>query len=420
MHQSSTAILHYTAPPVVGGVEAVIRAHARVFIDAGHPVSIVAGRGERRCLPHGCEFHLIPEMHSQHPRIAEINATLERGKVPDDFHNLSDQLRETLEPLLQDVDFLLLHNLFTKHFNLPLTDALYRLLDEDKIWRCIAWCHDFTWTSPTSRSKVHPGYPWDMIRTKRSDTTYVVVSQHRQRMLAEMFSCSLDEIKVIYNGVDPNVLFGISDEIEDLITRLDLLSSDLIILMPVRVTRAKNIEYALRVVASLKSRECQPMLVLTGPPDPHDAKNMEYFRNLKELRSQLNVEREMRFVYESGPQQDRGYVIGPNQVADLMRVSDLIFMPSHREGFGMPIIEAGLLGIPVMATGIPAVIEIGGKNVILVEKSQDPAKTADQILKWSAEHPEHRLKRRVRQQYTWEEIYQRDISSLLRSGEGDK
>ena len=42
----NTAILHYSAPPVVGGVEAVISAHAEVFQRNGYPVTVVAGRGD--------------------------------------------------------------------------------------------------------------------------------------------------------------------------------------------------------------------------------------------------------------------------------------------------------------------------------------------------------------------------------------
>jgi hypothetical protein len=42
------AILHYSAPPVVGGVEAVIAAHVKTFQEAGYPVTVIAGRGGER------------------------------------------------------------------------------------------------------------------------------------------------------------------------------------------------------------------------------------------------------------------------------------------------------------------------------------------------------------------------------------
>ncbi len=39
-------LLHYSAPPIVGGVESVISHHARLMSKAGHPVRIIAGRGD--------------------------------------------------------------------------------------------------------------------------------------------------------------------------------------------------------------------------------------------------------------------------------------------------------------------------------------------------------------------------------------
>ena len=41
----TVALLHYTAPPVVGGVEQVLGQHARLLAEAGHAVRVVAGRG---------------------------------------------------------------------------------------------------------------------------------------------------------------------------------------------------------------------------------------------------------------------------------------------------------------------------------------------------------------------------------------
>ena len=420
--QPHTAILHYTAPPVVGGVEAVIQAHARAFMEAGYPVTVVAGWGDGGALPPGVEFVRISEMDSRFQEIVEASEFLERGEVPNGFGSLVDQLEESLAETLARFDNVIAHNVFTKHFNLPLTAALHRLLDADTIRHCIAWCHDFTWTSPNSRSKVHPGYPWDLLRTRRSDTTYVVVSERRRRDLAALFGCPPEEIRVVYNGVDPRVLLGLSDEGGRLMERLGLLQSDLILLMPVRVTQAKNVEYALRVVAALKARGCRPRLVLTGPPDPHDVRSMAYFRSLQALRQELDLEAEMYFVFESGPDPERPFTIDEQVVGDLYRVCDMMFMPSHREGFGMPVLEAGLAGVPVVCSGgVPAAQEIGGADVMRFDEGEDPDRLAERILAWASESPVYCLRRRVRQTYTWQAIFRRELRPLLVSGgDGDE
>jgi glycosyltransferase involved in cell wall biosynthesis len=345
-----------------------------------------------------------------------MSSRLEQGEVPPDFDDMVNQLIGALTPALSSFDIVIIHNLFTKHFNLPLTAALHILLDAGKLGRCIAWCHDFTWTSPSSRSKVHPGHPWDLLRTYREDVTYIVVSQRQQKALAALFGCPLEQIHVVYNGVNPEVLLGLSRQGYALITRLGLLESDLVLLMPVRVTRAKNIEYALHVVSALKARGCRSRLVLTGPPDPHSTDSMAYFGGLQAMRRQLGVEEEMRFVFESGLDPEEPFTIDERVVGDLFRVSDLLFMPSHREGFGMPVLEAGLVGLPVVCTEIPAAEEIGGKRVTVFDANLDPDQLAEQLMIWSEDNPLHRLRRQVRQSYTWEAIFDRDIKPLL---EGD-
>jgi glycosyltransferase involved in cell wall biosynthesis len=417
MKKPETAILHYTAPPVVGGVEAVIQAHVAAFIQAGYPVTVIAGRGEEAALPSGADFVCIPEMDSQHPQVAQTSSRLAKGEVPPAFDQMVNQLIGVLAPTLSHFDTVMVHNLFTKHFNLPLTAALHHLLDAGQLGRCIAWCHDFTWTSPHSRSKVHPGHPWDLLRTWRSDVTYVTVSRRRQRALAALLGCPPEQIRVIYNGVNPEVLLGLSAEGYALVSRLGLLESDLILLMPVRVTQAKNIEYALQVVAALKACGCRPKLILTGPPDPHDPESMAYFQSLQALREQLGVAEEMRFVFESGPDPHQPFIIDERVVGDLFRVSDVMFMPSHREGFGMPVLEAGLAGVPVVCTNVPAAEEIGGADVILLDADEEPAHVAEQILARAAGNPVHRLRRRVRQNHTWREIFRRDIEPMLHERE---
>jgi mannosylglucosylglycerate synthase len=413
MKKPSSAILHYSVSPVVGGVEAVIAAHVQVLDAAGYPLAIITGRGEAQAFSSTVEFISIPEIDSQHPEILEISRNLEDGNIPDGFEEMTSRLIDKLMPVVSEYDNLIIHNVFTKHFNLPLTAALYNLLDDGYIHKAIAWCHDFTWTSPSSHSKVHSGYPWDMLRKQRVDVTYIVVSEQRRLALANLFHCEMDEIQVIYNGVDPNELLGLSEEGRALIKRLKYLENDLNLIMPVRVTRAKNIEYALHLVKALKLSGKQVKMVLTGPPDPHDPKSIEYYNYLRALRCQLGVEEEMRFVFESGPEPDEPFYIDMQVVGELLRASDLVFIPSHREGFAMPVLEAGLAGIPVVTTEVPAAVEIGKQDVLIFNTEQEPTTLAEEILNMLEADATYRLRRRVRQQYTWEVIFHKQIQPLL-------
>src|SRR5512139_2767122 len=115
MTRSTLALLHYTAPPIVGG-ESVVAAHARLFRQAGFDVTVIAGRGVASRLAEGVQFQRIPELDSLHPRVASIGATLEQGGVPADFGAVTKGIAQKLAPSLSHFDHLIVHNVFTKHF----------------------------------------------------------------------------------------------------------------------------------------------------------------------------------------------------------------------------------------------------------------------------------------------------------------
>jgi hypothetical protein len=83
----------------------------------------------------------------------------------------------------------------------------------------------------------------------------------------------------------------------------------------------------------------------------------------------------------------------------------------------MPIVEAGLAGIPVFcADNIPAANEIGGGDVVAFSPDTEPGQLADLILGRIRKSAVYELKRRVRQSYTWRTIFRREILPLLGKG----
>ncbi len=408
-----TGILHYSVPPVVGGVEAVLQAHAAQFVHNNLPLTIITGRGQPDQVVDGAEGVLIPEIDSQHPQILALAQSLDRGVLPGEFEAVKTQLAQTLEPVVSGLDHLIVHNIFSKHFNLPLTAALFQLLDSGALRHAVAWCHDLTWTSPHSRSKVYDRYPWNLLKTPHQNVTYVAISMARQKEVCDSFGLPAHRVHIAYNGVDAPGLLGLSSQGRRLADHLGLWEADLNLLMPVRVTRAKNVEYALDFLAALKALGCQVRLVLTGPPDPHDPDSLAYYEELRQKRQQMGLENEMCFVYECGPQAGVPYTIDQDVVAELYRVCDVMFMPSHREGFGMPVLEAGLSGMPVVCTGVPAAVELALEDVFVFGEYTGAERLAMDVLTWVEDNPALRLRKRVRQNYTWPAIFRRDLLPLL-------
>jgi glycosyltransferase involved in cell wall biosynthesis len=52
-----------------------------------------------------------------------------------------------------------------------------------------------------------------------------------------------------------------------------------------------------------------------------------------------------------------------SELASVYRRASLVLLPSEREGFGLPLVEAMACGTPVVASSIPSLLEVGGSAV---------------------------------------------------------
>jgi glycosyltransferase involved in cell wall biosynthesis len=415
-------ILHYTSAPVVGGVESVILSHAQLFTKYGYSVTVISGRGNQEALPQGCNYINIPEIDSLYPDIVTMNQSLNQGLIPKNFDSLVQNIgQQLLASGVPNFDCLIVHNIFTKHFNLALTAALFHLLDRHEIRHCIAWCHDISWTSPNSRKWVFDRYPWNLIKTPRTDIAYILISEQRKRELTQLFNDSRIDMEVIYNGVDPLIIYGITPEITQIIEEYHLLEANPLIIMPVRITQAKNIEWAIGFTRSLVERNYSTHLVITGPPDPHDPDSRAYFSTLDNLRNGYLLQNRLTFLFQYHPESetqnaemDQGtYNLKISGLYELLRLSDAVLLPSHREGFGIPILEAGLLNTPVIATPIPAAVEIGGNDIFTIDLSQDVDISAGRIMAWLEGNSSYRLKNKIKHNFSWDSIFKNSIEPLV-------
>ena len=408
------AMLHYTAPPIVGGVEFIMAEHARLLAEIGYPIHMLVGRGGTGGLPAGVEVTVIPEIDSEFPGHRSLAEALDRGQVPPEFDQARDHIADELLKVLPGFDILIVHNVMTMHFNLPLTAALHRLLERKLLPRLIVWTHDSSWEDPLQRPHVHPGYPWDLLKRLRRNVTYIVITRARQIALAEVFNCPQSRLHVIPNGVHVRFWWNLSPEGDALLTQLGLLEGDLFMLQPVRITQLKNIAYSLRVAAAVKASGYSPRFLVTGPPDPHDPTGLKLLAELRTLRRELGLESEAFFACELGPDPDEPRVLPFSVVRDLYEACDLILLPSTAEGFGIPLIEAGLLGRAVFCADIPAFREIGTRLVHHFRLDDEPADVAARILSWAERDRSYQLRRRVWREYTWRAVRRIHIEPLLK------
>lgn len=404
-------LLHYSSPPVVGGVESVIGHHARLMADAGHEVCIVAGRGGQTDERIG--FLRIPLADSRHPVIASIKEQLDQGNVPSEFFERVDELAYALREAVSGADWLIAHNVCSLNKNLILTAALKRISEEMQPLRLILWHHDLAWTTPRYRAELYDGHPWDLLRTAWPGVEQVTISRFRQDELAALMNISPEAIWVIPNGVDIARFLKLETLTSSLVERLDLLNARPILLLPVRITPRKNIELALQVLAVLRDTLPRAALIITGPLGPHNAANVGYFAKLQSLRKSLSLEENVFFLAELV-----GEYLPDEVVSDFYSLADALFLPSREEGFGIPVLEAGLAGMPVFCADIPPLRDLGLNYVRYFSPDGLPSDIASTILEQLAASSLLGFRTHVRSHYAWREIYRKQIDLLIRKGAG--
>jgi glycosyltransferase involved in cell wall biosynthesis len=399
-------LLHYSALPIVGGVETVIGHHARLMAEAGHEVRIVAGRGSQT--DDRIPFIHIPLADSRHPDVLSIKAELDRGRIPATFEGFVAKLKDSLTEVLDNTDFLIAHNVCSLNKNLILTAALRRIVESTHHPRLILWHHDFAWLTPRYHDELRDGYPWDLLRTHWPGAVQVVVSEFRRLELSKLINLPVGKIHVIPNGIDIEHFLKLEKKTSSLLKKIDIRNALPLLLLPVRITPRKNIELALRTLRVLKDKYPYAMLIVTGPLGAHNPANRQYFETLLVLRRELNLEGSAHFLAEFSDE------FLPNEVvSDLFQLADALLLPSHEEGFGLPILEAGLARMPIFCADIPPLRELADGYASFFSPDTEPMHIMELIVEQLENDLTSKFQARVRTQFTWPRIYLEKIEPLL-------
>jgi len=388
------ALLHYTGPPYIGGVEKVIEKQGIFLRERGFDVILIIGKGGK--FREDITFHIIPEIDSSHPENLEITKMLKEGKVPKEFTFFVNRIEKKLETVLENVDVLIVHNLFTMPFNLATTYALKNLRRIPNL-KIVAWCHDAAYLDPTYKLPTPLEEPWSILREKIDGITYVTISEWRRKGLANLFGVDKEEITVIPNGIDLFELWQLKEEkFRKFIEERNLLSRDILFFFPTRMVKRKNIEIAIEIIYVLKRIGRDPCLLITAPHDPHNIESRNYQLTLKEKAKSLGVEDGVIFLSEHFPIKN---------VLPFFLMADALLFPSKMEGFGIPLLEAGALHIPILSSSIPPFKEIAEEREVYFFNPDASVETiAQEIIIYLEKHPGFNFHRKVRKEYNWEQL----------------
>jgi len=408
-------ILHYSCPPLVGGVEEIVSQHASVLHRLGHFISVIAGMGE--VYTGDFPVRIEPLLGSRNPRVLKAHSACREGD-PSQVRRLTGEIYEILRDWAAGVDVILAHNVLQMPFNLPLTLALRRLAMDPTVPPVVSWTHDSPYLRPD-----YPGhldaFPWNVLKRWHPRIHYITISESRREEL-----CSrLGDFgwRVIPNGINPIGFFYLDPKSVRLAEELRLFDRDLVIVQPSRITPRKNLELSIHITYGIKSLGYNVLFMLTGAYDPHERRATAYYRRLKywihELGLQENITILAEYTYADGSRlvPDRIFI------RDLYLMADLLLMTSKDEGFGLPLLEAGMIKLPIACSEIPPFQEIG-TDVCFFRLEDPPLFTAGRIMEYLSRTNTHKMFRKVMRHYVWDGICRREILPYLREvvAQGEK
>lgn len=126
-----------------------------------------------------------------------------------------------------------------------------------------------------------------------------------------------------------------------------------------RLEEKKNTKLIIEAFELLKSKLTDLKLVLIGSPGA----------GYLAVKQAIESSEYKKDIIELGFAQD---------VSGILKNAEVFVFPSLYEGFGIPVLEAMAVGVPVVCSDIPALHEVGKEAVVYITNTQD---LADKILR---------------------------------------
>jgi polysaccharide biosynthesis protein PelF len=143
---------------------------------------------------------------------------------------------------------------------------------------------------------------------------------------------SPEKLNLIPNGVDLAAFSGIARELHPFRRTVALIG---------RVVQIKDVKTFIRAVALVRKKVPQLQALVIGPTDEEP----QYFRECKEMVAHLNLEACLQFT-------------GQVRIADYLGALEVVVLTSISEAQPLALLEAGAVGIPIVATDVGACRDI--------------------------------------------------------------
>lgn len=274
------------------------------------------------------------------------------GKIHDTFFDEADAIADDLADKLSDIDICIMHDIHYQGWHLVHNVAIRKAQEKLPNVKFIAITH----SAPANRPP-NPKWPFSARYSPMPNTTYVYPTQSGIQALAKQYNVPEGKCSVINNSLD--LISHMSDHVKSVHQQFDLLSPDILIVYPGRLTTGKKFESVAAFAGAIRKVSELSVKVIFCDFPSMDIEPEVYKEMIKKSGNTYGLE-ESDIAFTS----DLGYPDGfPRKgVMELFTLSNLFICPSFSESFGLTVLEAASRGnYIVLNQAVPALEELGKK-----------------------------------------------------------
>lgn len=399
--------IHYTSPPIIGGLEfACCDLASAAARHNGWRGIVISGTDSRSVSTEyaGVQFVFIPEISTKNPLNREIYEAVRLNKEYLQIDREIDSLAILLDPHILPGDLVVSFNILSVHYNPALSMALLRLSRERSDFIHIAWAFDINTNIP--RLKDTHSY-WSALWKYEKRIYYRGSSLPVKQAFAENLGVSCQRIGIIPAGFDIPRVSRMSRDMTNL-WRRRLSKAFPLLFMPVRISRRKNISFALEMMHHLLTKYPYAHLVIAGALSVHDETVRLHMEDLLLMIESLCLQNSVSFLSQSLTDNNG------NSFRDSMaafEVADLALVTSSEEGFLIPILEAAFHRVPLCVPSLPSIVSWASDKAFLYPLSAKPA----ELAVWIGEKIEQngqKMRHETLSEYSWDSVFKMHFAPL--------
>jgi hypothetical protein len=276
------------------------------------------------------------------------------GDLHDTFFKEADIIAEDFVNDLQDVDVCIMHDIHYQGWHLVHNVAIRKAQEQLPKVKFIAFTH----SAPVNRPS-NPKWPFSARYTPMPNTLYVYPTQSGLSALAKQYNVPEGRCRAVNNSLD--ILSFACDEVNTLAKEMDLLSPDVLIVYPGRLTPGKKFEKVAMLGGAIKKHweKSVSIVFCDFPSSDISSKTYKALIRAQGVTYGLGLQ---DIIFTSDLKEFKSG-FPRRAVLELFSLSNLFICPSYSESFGLTVLEAASKGnFLVLNERVPALEELG-KNL---------------------------------------------------------